>query len=390
MSRIAIIGGGAAGAFCGALLRELAPSESVTIFEAGARPMAKLAVTGGGRCNFTNSFEGIKSLQEAYPRGAVLMKRALKAFGSDDIREWFRSRGVPSVLQEDHCVFPRSQNAMDIVGALAGALQGCHVKTRTRVSKILEDNTLLLTDNSRERFDAVVVTTGGGSKSFLDSCPVEMVEGVPSLYSFMVDSPLKALAGTVSEATVSMFGKKAAGALLLTDWGMSGPAILKLSSYAARELAENQWRGSLSVNWTGLSEQDCREMLQRLLLANPRKMLSRIHPEGLTSRLWEQLTLVLRPSIRCEEVGKSGLNKLTDKLINDRYFVSGRNPWKEEFVTCGGVSLSGVDLGTLECKRRKGLYFAGEVLDIDGITGGFNLQAAWSTAYLVAKAIARR
>lgn len=415
MRSVAIIGAGAAGCFCAAQLRSLAPELAVTVFEAGPKPLAKVAITGGGRCNLTNSFEGIRSLAEAYPRGERVMKRALKAFSQEDTIRWFEGQGIPCVLQEDHCWFPQSQNALDIVHALLRAMKGADIRLKTPVvtiaspqpvvgnyfSQSFAKNQFSTTSTNPthiyvngEVFDFVVVTTGGAPKGlpFLEGLGLELIPPVPSLFTFTVpDAALRSLMGLVVEASIGLQGTpyKAQGALLITDWGLSGPATLKLSSYAARHLAETGYKGTLSINWLCLSENETRELLQKTAAESPQKQVSTTHL--LQSRLWDHLLKKagLREDIRWAEVGSKGLNRLTAVLTADSYPLSGKSKFREEFVTCGGVALSNIDLSTLECKAHPGLYFAGEVLDIDAITGGFNLQAAWSTGYFCAQSIVK-
>lgn len=385
MPRLAIIGAGAAGCFCATLLRQWCPELAITVFEAGPKPLAKVALTGGGRCNLTNDFQGIRSLAEAYPRGERVMKRALKAFSQEDTIRWFEAAGVPCVLQEDHCWFPRSQDAMDIVHALERGMNGVALRLRTPVQSV---HPLL------ETYDFVVVTTGGAPRlPFLEGLDLELVPPVPSLFTFTVPDPaLRSLMGLVVEAGLSLQGTKfqAHGPLLITDWGLSGPATLKLSSYAARYLAENGYQGTLSVQWLQGNEAEVRERLLQTAAENARKFMA--NTPLLPGRLWAHLLgkAGLREDLRWGEAGSKALNRLTAILTNDSYPLRGKSRFREEFVTCGGVALSNIDPGTLACKRHPGLYFAGEVLDIDAITGGFNLQAAWSTAYGVARSIQKR
>ena len=383
MTRVAIIGAGAAGCFCAALLREWAPELAVTVFEAGPKPMAKLSITGGGRCNLTNDFQGIRSLAEAYPRGERVMKRALKAFSQEDTIAWFTVHGVPCVLQDDHCWFPQSQDAMDVVRALQRAMRGADLRLHSPVTDI---NEIIGT------FDYVVVTTGGAPKGlpFLEGLNLEIVPPVPSLFTFNIpDKSLTNLMGLVVDALVSLAGTpfKAQGPLLITDWGLSGPATLKLSSYAARHLAENSYKGTVLINWLNDSEENTRATLQQTAARNPQKLVSSTHL--LQSRLWSHLLAKagLREDLRWAELGSKGLNRLTAVLTNDSYPLSGKGKFREEFVTAGGVALSNINLNSLESKQYPGLFFAGEVLDIDAITGGFNLQAAWSTGYVCAESI---
>ncbi len=393
MKRVAIIGAGAAGCFCAVQLRRMAPEVAITLFEAGPKPMAKLSITGGGRCNLTNSFQGIRSLGEAYPRGERVLQRALKAFSEEDTVRWFEAEGIPLVLQPDHCWFPRSQNALDIVRCLERGMRGAELRLRTPVRRIgMADQGGYLV--SGEPFDYVVVTTGGAGKGlpFLEGLGLEMIPPVPSLFTFTVPDPsLRSLMGLVTEASVGLAGTsfKADGPLLITDWGLSGPATLKLSAHAARYLAECQYKGTVVINWLNANENAVREQLREMAAENPQKLLSSVHP--VQQRLWEHLLerAGLRKDMRWAELGSKGLNRLTATLTADSYPLSGKSKFREEFVTAGGVALSNVNLSTLESKRHPGLYFAGEVLDIDAITGGFNLQAAWSTGYVCAQNIVK-
>jgi len=344
--------------------------------------MSKLAITGGGRCNLTNSFDGIRSLEEAYPRGTRMMKRALKVFSQEDTIRWFTAEGVPCVLQEDHCWFPRSQDAMDVVRCLERGMKGVDLRLKTKVTSVKD---------LMESFDFVVVTTGGAPGfPFLDGLDLEIIRPVPSLFTFNIPDPhLKSLMGLVVDASLALQGTpyKANGPLLITDWGLSGPATLKLSSYAARHLAQNGYKGTISINWLDQNESEVREWLNQAAQENPQKLLSNVHP--LQQRLWEHLLhkASVRPDQRWAELGSKGVNRLVSVLTNDTYPLDGKSRFREEFVTAGGVALSNIHLNTLECKQYPGLYFAGEVLDIDAITGGFNLQAAWSTAFICATTI---
>ena len=408
MKRIAVIGAGAAGCFCTAELRRLRPDFRVDVYESGPKALAKVAITGGGRCNLTNSFTGIRSLAEAYPRGERLMKRLLRQFSQEDTWRWFESAGVPLVLQEDHCVFPQSQDAMDIVRALLRRMEGADLLLRTPVHRIETPNQVggdgaLIPGSTRnflvdgEPYDAVVVTTGGAPKGLplLNGLDLEWVTTVPSLFTFTIqDEGLRNLMGLVVDASVAIPGTafKADGPLLITDWGLSGPAVLKLSSYAARYLHEVGYKAPLSVNWLARNEAETRDILLETAAGNPRRQVSNTPVSGLQGRLWEHLTAKagLRPDIRWAELGSKGLNRLVSTLTQDAYTIAGKTKFREEFVTCGGVALGNLDPATLESKRHPGLFFAGEVLDIDAITGGFNLQAAWTTGAVVARSIAAK
>ena len=384
--KTAIVGGGAAGFFAAINLKEMCPEMQVTIFEKSKKVLAKVEVSGGGRCNCTNSFEAVTDLQQVYPRGHRLLKRLFKTFDYRDAHEWFEAHGVRLTTQDDNCVFPMSQDSHTIINLfLAEAKRhGIEIRTQCKIESLDE-----LKD-----YDFKVITTGGGTASMAG---VPTIEAVPSLFTFSIeDEALRALMGTVVEdATASIPGTKfkSCGPLLITHWGMSGPAILKLSSHAARELHEHNYQMPLAVNWTSLKEPEIQQELREIIIRHPQKQIATIRPFGLPSRLWDYLvakTLGERAQNRWQNLNQKELNRLTNALCNDQYQIAGRAAFKDEFVTCGGIDLSGINPNTLEAKTLPQLYFAGEVLDIDGITGGFNFQAAWTTAYVVSMAITQQ
>ncbi|MBR2034647.1 MAG: aminoacetone oxidase family FAD-binding enzyme [Prevotella sp.] len=430
---IAIIGGGAAGCFAAINIKRNYPEARVTVIESGRKLLAKVAITGGGRCNLTNSFRDIRSIAAAYPRGEKLMKRLLREFSHDDTMTWFEREGVRLVTQDDQCVFPKSQDAMEIVGTLTSLMRrlGVEVRTSCRVVKIeaslsgyevatltgcevaaLSGSNKLKTSKPYNLktsepvspsgdygglqliFDRVIVTTGGSPKlsglDMLAPLNLDIVTPVPSLFSICLPNhPITELTGTVVEhVSATLVGTKlrAEGPLLITHWGMSGPAILKLSSYAARQLHDSGYKARISVNWLGnANEGEAMETIMELAIKNPAKQLASVYPQQFNSRLWTYLIKQssLNPSQRWSELAKKSFNKLVNTLVNDQYLMDGKNRFKEEFVTCGGVALSNINPKTMECRNHPGLYFAGEVLDVDAITGGFNLQAAWSMAWVV-------
>ena len=394
--KTAIVGGGAAGFFLAINLKEMCPEMEVTIFEKSKRVLAKVEISGGGRCNCTNSFAEVCDLQEVYPRGHRLMKRLMKGFSQEDAYAWFERHGVRLTTQEDQCVFPMSQDSHTIINCfLAEARRhGVGIRTEVRIDSLDQ-----LSD-----FDYIAVTTGGmtthgdRSRELFDRPvgPVPVSRPVPSLFTFRIDDErLHALMGTVVENVVTMIpGTKlrAEGPLLVTHWGMSGPAILKLSSYGARLLAESGYQAPLAVNWTNHRDTEVMTMLDEIMIRHPQKQLKTMAPCGLPVRLWSYLLekcLGERSNGRWGSLNKKEQNRLANLLSGgDGYQIAGRAPFKDEFVTCGGIELSAVNPSTLESRDVPRLYFAGEVLDIDGITGGFNFQAAWTTAYTVACAIA--
>ena len=420
--KIAIIGAGAAGCFCAVNVKRMMRDAHVTVFEAHQKPLAKVAVTGGGRCNLTNTFANVKSLQQVYPRGHKLMKRLFHQLDQHALMAWFEQEGVRLTVQEDQCVFPQSQDAMEIVETLLLGMrrEGVVLRCGERVALISEELGVrseelspryrVSTDSYSDVFDAVVITTGGSPKvtglDFLAPLELEIEQPVPSLFTFKIDDPITQLPGVVVEKTIATIAGtklKAEGPLLITHHGMSGPAILKLSSQAARHLADAGYKAQLNVNWLeGKNEDEVREELEALLAEHPQKQIGSVHlttdhqlktgaTSPLTARLWNYLITKagIIPERHCAEVGRKQLNKLASILTCDTYNIIGQNRFKEEFVTCGGIATSNIDPNTLQCRKHPGIFFAGEVLDVDAVTGGFNLQAAWTMGYVVAKELAK-
>lgn len=377
---LSIIGGGAAGFFLAINAKEMMPELDVTIFEQQKKCLAKVEISGGGRCNCTNTFAEISDLKQAYPRGAGLLKRLFKQFNHEDAYRWFEDHGVPLVVQDDECVFPQAQDSHAIINCFLSEAKRLGIHLRLGV-KVEHPEALL------DEYDFVAVTIGGTPRK--EGC-------VPSLFTFNIkDAALNSLMGVVVEnAIASIPGTKfrSQGPLLITHWGMSGPAILKLSSYAARHLAEADYQSPLLVNWTGETNAEVvRMQVVEAMNNGGQKLIDNVRLFGLQTRLWQYLLSKAQlQGKKCSEVGKKGINRLADLLTNDTYAIAGRSHYKDEFVTCGGVSLSDVDKVTLESKHHPNLFYAGEVLDIDGITGGFNFQAAWTTAYAVACGIAAK
>ena len=397
--RIAVIGGGAAGFFAAIRAKEVNPEAIVTIYEKGEKPLAKVAITGGGRCNLTNSFAQVSDLKKVYPRGDKLMKRLFKTFDYRNTFRWFENHGVPLVIQEDQCVFPRSQDAMSIVRCLTNEARriGVNILTKHTLTSIEKENNriFLLFNNNGERIETerVIITTGGHPKpssfDYLAQLGHEITTPVPSLFTFNInDKTLRSLMGTVVEnSSISIVGEKmrANGPILITHWGLSGPAVLKLSSYAARYASEHQYHFEVSVNWIGESNTSViADTIKNIEETSGAKLVSNARPFDLPTRLWDYFMqkINMPADKRWNETGKKWQNKIVEILCNDIYHVEGKSSWREEFVTCGGVSLSSINLNTLESKCVPGLFFAGEVTDVDAITGGFNLQAAWTMGYV--------
>lgn len=389
--KTAVVGGGAAGFFLAVNLKEMMPDMEVTIFERSQHVLTKVEISGGGRCNCTNSFEEVTDLSQVYPRGHRLLKRLFNNFDYRDAYAWFERHGVPLVTQNDQCVFPEAQDSHAIINCFLSLARRYHIE-------ICKGSNVQSLDDVKG-YDYMVVTTGGSPKGeglrWLKALGHEIEQPVPSLFTFSVaDKRLQALMGVVTDVETMIPGTKlrAAGPLLITHWGLSGPAVLKLSSHAARYLAEQNYQAPLVVRWLSLSDQEISTLLYEQVATQPKKQLTTYNPFGLQQRLWAYLVekaLEVRAQIRWAELNKKDVNRLVNVLLNDTYQIAGRAPFKDEFVTCGGVSLKAVNTSTLESKHVPHLYFAGEVLDIDGVTGGFNFQAAWTTAYTVATSIIR-
>ena len=404
--RIAIIGGGAAGYFAAIEAKRCAPDAEITIFEKNSTMLAKVAITGGGRCNLTNSFVQISDAKQAYPRGHKLMKRLLKHFSHTDVYDWFEREGVALVTQDDECVFPASQDSQTVISCLTGLATRLGVRQQCGhsvmdIRRNADDTLHLCFANGREAdFDRVAITTGGAPKGeglqVFARLGHKIEQPVPSLFTFNVaDADFLALMGAVVDPVVtSIPGTKfrAEGALLVTHWGMSGPAVLKLSSHAARFLSENNYHTQVAVNWTGITHSSATsEEVAAIVAANAQKQLASVRPFNLPSRLWLYILAKsgLQQQKRWGELGKKGISRLVETLTNDIHTISGKGRFRDEFVTCGGVSLSSVDMNTLESRVCPHLFFAGEVLDVDAITGGFNLQAAWTMGFVVGRNVVR-
>jgi len=398
--KIGIIGGGAAGFFSAIAAKENYPTASVTIFEKSRKLLSKVKISGGGRCNVTNGCTSISELCKAYPRGGRSLKKVFHVFNTKHTMEWFQSRGVPLVIQDDQCVFPVSQDSQSIIDCFLKECRrlGVLIKTQAGVKAIEQTEQgieLHFVDDEQktESFDKVIVTTGGSPKqsglAWLEAINHKIEPPVPSLFTFnMPNEKVTQLMGVVVEkAIVAIQGTKlkSEGPILITHWGMSGPSILKLSAFGARLVNEMDYSFKVQVNWCNKQRSDeVMRTLDAVVMQSPNKLLANVKPYGLSERLWLFLLDKCDLSSRKKwgELGKKGLNKLTNVLTNDVYQVKGISKFRDEFVTCGGVSLKNIDLNTMQSKVCPNLYFAGEVLDIDAITGGYNLQAAWSTGFV--------
>ena len=397
--KIAIIGGGAAGFFAAIRTKEIYPEAEVVIYEKSSKLLAKVKVSGGGRCNVTNGCKTIKELADGYPRGGKGLKKAFEIFNNQSTIKWFEQRGVPIYIQDDNRAFPTSNDSQSIID--------CLLKEADRLGVIIKLNSgvqglkaaanqwelLFKEQDNPVLVDKVIIASGGAAqlKSFnwLAALGHKIETPLPSLFTFNMpnESIAKLMGLVVPKVLVSIQGTKlkSTGALLITHWGMSGPAVLKLSAFGARILAEKSYNFSVQVNWANQPNYErVMQNLTELAKNSPKKQLGNIKPYDLPERLWVFLLdkVGFSKAKLWGELGKKGLNKLTNILTNDVYCIKGKTTFKEEFVTCGGVSLDSIDMKTMQSKVCKNLYFAGEIMDIDGITGGYNFQAAWTTGYI--------
>lgn len=404
--QVIVIGGGAAGYFSAIACAEENTNAQVTILEKTGKLLSKVRVSGGGRCNVTHDCFVPSVLAQNYPRGAKQLKEAFKTFGAAETIAWFNRRGVKLKTEPDGRMFPTTDNSQTIIDCLqrAASEAGVSVRTGTAVERIepLPDQsgfTLYLSDDSSMHADKVIVSTGGNPKSqgyeWLRQLGHPIQEPVPSLFTFNEPgSPLKDLQGiAVPQARVRIAGQKLEyeGPLLITHWGYSGPAVLKLSAWGARLFHGMDYRFTALINWAAdLTEESLREQLQQYRAAHPKKVVQTNPLFGLPQRLWKALTGMagIAADVKWAELPAKNTNKLVEAILRLPVQVDGKTTFKEEFVTCGGIDLGQVNMKTMESRLHPGLYFAGEILDIDGITGGFNFQAAWTTGYLAGKSIA--
>lgn len=403
--KIAVIGAGAAGFFGAIRMKSLLPHATVIVFEKSNKILAKVKVSGGGRCNVTHACFEVSQLIKNYPRGSKELRQAFMQFACTDTVNWFYDHGVELKTEQDGRMFPVTNNSQTIIDALVDAAErsgvrfsmGSNIKSIAGKNKRVE---LTFDTGSSELFDAVLVATGGHSNKsgfdWLSETKHSIVDPVPSLFTFNFrDKTISALMGiSVPDAQVKIVGTKLEynGPLLITHWGISGPAVLKLSSFAARQLAEMKYEFSVAVNWINKKEGDVRELILKVKTKYPKRTLFRLNEIELPKRLWEFILYKLK--IDGEQmignISKETLNRIVNTLVNDQYEVKGKTTFKEEFVTCGGVELAEIDFKTMESKLVPNLFFAGEVLDIDAITGGFNFQAAWTTGYIAGTTIGKR
>ena len=393
--KVAIIGGGAAGFFAAISCKQHHPNAQVHLIEKTKKTLGKVKISGGGRCNVTHDCQYASDLIKNYPRGGKKLKKVFSVFGTRDTIQWFSTHGVEIKVEEDGRMFPISDNSQSIIDALWRGINKANIKvvfsnTVTQITS-LEHGFELVVQKESVHYDKVILATGGHPKAssydWLRTIGISIIPPVPSLFTFNIPkTDITKLMGVVSKASVRIKGLKYAetGPLLITHWGMSGPVILKLSSWAARDLYLQNYIFDVLINWAQPYSQ---EEIKPILNIEPKKKLKNNNPFSIPARLWAFLLARagIDENISWMETVKKDKNKLVNIISQDCYNVSGKTTFKEEFVTCGGIALEQVNMSSMESKQFKGLYFAGEVLDIDAVTGGFNFQAAWSTGFLAGK-----
>jgi len=403
IKRVAVIGGGAAGIFCAINLARMVPELRVTVYEKSNQLLGKVKISGGGRCNVTHACFEPKELIKFYPRGGKEMLGPFHYFQPGDIFDWFEQRAIPLKTEDDNRVFPTTDNSQTIIDCFMEECRRHHVDVRTQsgVQQLVKTSdgwTLHFSDNHVVETDAVVWTTGSSTQSWqlLEQLGHTIIPPVPSLFTFNIrDERLQDLMGiSATHCTVRIEGTRfsADGPVLITHWGLSGPGILKLSAWAARELHASQYDFIVRVNWDNrFSGESFVEMLKEIRQEQSKTMVRTFSAARIPSRLWLSLlqTIPGLLDLKWGEVSNKHIEQIAEAVQKSYFRVQGKSTFKDEFVTAGGVDLKEVDFKGMQSKLHPGLYFAGEVLNIDAVTGGFNFQAAWTTAMLAAQHISQ-
>lgn len=394
---VIIIGGGAAGFFTAINIAENNSKLKIAILERGKDVLSKVRVSGGGRCNVTHACFIPNELVKFYPRGEKELKGPFHQFCSGDTIEWFERHGVELKIEDDGRMFPVTDSSQTIIDCFQQAVKklGIDVLTGQSVQSLFRGEDYWKVETTRDTFKAskIVMATGSNPKMWemMETLEHSIVPPVPSLFTFNIKDPrIKDLMGVSAQATVKVKGSRlqASGPLLITHWGMSGPGILRLSAWGARELFAKNYQFVLQVNWLNdLDFEETAELLRELKIEHAKKIITKKSPFDFPNRLWESLVLAsgITEATKWADLSRKQLDNLTEQLVNGQYHVNGKSTFKEEFVTAGGVDLKEINFKTMESKILPDLYFAGEILDIDAITGGFNFQNAWTGGFLVAK-----
>lgn len=393
---IIIVGGGAAGFFTAINIVEKNPKLKVAILERGSEVLSKVRVSGGGRCNVTHACFEPNELVKFYPRGEKELRGPFHQFCSGDTVEWFEKHGVELKIEDDGRMFPVSNSSQTIIDCFIQATRklGITVLTGQSVQSIFKKDNFWKIETQTENYitQKLVLATGSNPKiwEMLHTQGHAIVNPVPSLFTFNIkDSRIKELPGVSAIVSVKVKDTKltSTGPLLITHWGMSGPAILKLSAWGARILFEKNYQFTIFVNWLNdLDTEDAEKILKELKQEHAKKTVSKKSPFDFPNRLWESLVLAsnIQEETKWADLSKIQLQNLANQLTNSSFNVNGKSTFKEEFVTAGGIDLKEINFKTMESKLHENLFFAGEIVNIDAITGGFNFQNAWTTGFIVA------
>ena len=396
---ILIVGGGAAGFFTAINIVEKNPSLKVAILERGSEVLNKVRISGGGRCNVTHACFEPNELVKFYPRGEKELRGPFHQFCSGDTVEWFEKHGVELKIEADGRMFPVSNSSQTIIDCFINATKklGISVLTNQSVQSIFKKEALWKVETQSETYlsEKLILATGSNPKvwEMLQNFGHAVVSPVPSLFTFNIKDPrITALPGVSALVSVKVIGTKleSSGPLLITHWGMSGPAILKLSAWGARILFEKNYQFSIAINWLNdIDSDDAEKILKELKLEHAKKAVSKKSPFELTNRLWESLVMAsgIDAETKWADLSKNQLQNLSHQLTNSIFNVNGKSTFKEEFVTAGGIDLKEINFKTMESKLHENLYFAGEIVNIDAVTGGYNFQNAWTSGFIVANSI---
>lgn len=395
MKQIIIIGGGAAGFFCAANLDE--NLYKITILEQNSDVLQKVKISGGGRCNVTHACFDPRELVQFYPRGNKELLSVFTRFQPGDTMEWFENRKVSLRIENDNRVFPESNSSQSIINAMLQEIQqkSVEVKTKCSVREIekLDEKYIVKTSLGDFEADIIVYSTGSSPKSLkmIENLGHKIVDLVPSLFTFNIkDDLLKDLAGTsfeMAETSIPKLKTDESGPLLITHWGLSGPAILKISAWEAINLAKAKYNFEIVVNFISKDPDEAEELFQKFRQSNPKKTIGQSKIFDITNRFWQRILEVSKVDLNKQIANISGkeMQTIIENLCRKKFQVTGKSTFKDEFVTAGGVDLKEINFKNMSSKILPNFYIAGEVLNIDAVTGGFNFQACWSEAWLIAQ-----
>ena len=396
---IIIVGGGAAGFFTAINIVEKNPELKVAILERGKTVLEKVRISGGGRCNVTHACYEPIELVKFYPRGEKELRGPFNQFCTGDTIEWFQNHGISLKTEDDGRMFPESNSSQTIIDCFLDCTKklGIHVLTSQSVQSIFKKDNFWKIETQSDQYltEKLVLATGSNPKiwDLLNDFGHGVIPPVPSLFTFNIkDARIKELPGVSANVSVSVEGTQLSteGPLLITHWGMSGPAILKLSAWGARILHDKNYQFTIIVNWLCVVDtEECEKLLKLLKLENAKKTVAKKSPFAITSRLWESLVLAAGITLETKwaDLNKTQIQNIANQLTKSKFSVNGKSTFKEEFVTAGGIDLKEINFKTMQSKLHENLFFAGEIMNVDAVTGGYNFQNAWTSGFVVANSI---